>query len=216
MRKHHIKSAIRNYPKPQSSQNPTFVVEDVDREHRREGSAETWCRLTQIMDSSRCHSRSTSSDGALGTNTSPLTRGVVSVSPPPPKYTIQQWHVVLGDTLARADRTTIATNVAREIKEKFKKDYKGVKKCVWIPLAMKELRQRLPKEKFPLSQANPPLCKSDISLVLVRCTPKAMNTCSLAHLLTHLSRQSLLTCCTCYLSHNTKLRRSEVQLVIWQ
>eukprot|EP00977_Amphora_coffeiformis_P026143 scaffold24206_cov250-Amphora_coffeaeformis.AAC.2 len=79
---------------------------------------------------------------------------------------IQQWHVVLGDTHARADRTTIATKLLREIKETFKKTHKGGKKTIWIPLAIEDFRKRLP-------QQFPDIPTEDF-LVLVKCTARAI------------------------------------------
>ena len=79
---------------------------------------------------------------------------------------IRQWHVVLGDTHARADRTTVATRLLREIKEAFKKTHKGGKKSVWIPLAMEEFRTLLPK-RFPG-------VPTEDFRVLVKCTARAM------------------------------------------
>ena len=78
--------------------------------------------------------------------------------------------MVLGDTHARADRTTIATKFLRETKEKYKQTHKGEKRSRWIPLAMDEFRQQLPT-LFPDEQ----VAEDDMGRVLVKCTPKAMD-----------------------------------------
>lgn len=91
----------------------------------------------------------------------------------PPKFIIQDWHVVLGDTHARADRTTKATELLRSVKDKFKKEWKGEKKTTWIPLALQEFNKRLENELFPPSKY-PQISKQELGLVLVRCTPKSM------------------------------------------
>lgn len=85
---------------------------------------------------------------------------------PPPAVTrhIEQWHVVLGDTHARADRTTIATMLLRDIKEEYKIKYKGKVMSTWIPNAIAELKNRLVTEKFPDEAA---VGVDDIGLVLV-------------------------------------------------
>ena len=90
-----------------------------------------------------------------------------------PKFIIQDWHVVLGDTHARADRTTKATELLRSVKDKFKKEWKGEKKSTWIPLALKDFNKRLENELFPASKY-PQISKQELGLVLVRCTPKSM------------------------------------------
>eukprot|EP00977_Amphora_coffeiformis_P028707 scaffold36619_cov283-Amphora_coffeaeformis.AAC.1 len=80
---------------------------------------------------------------------------------------IEPWHIVLGDTHARTDRTTAATHVLRKIKEEFKKKYKGNKKSSWIPLAIHYLYQQLLKE-FP------DVPREEVGRVLVRCTSKSL------------------------------------------
>ena len=62
-----------------------------------------------------------------GVKTANASSSVAAASPSSPLW-IEQWHVVLGDTHARADRTTIATKLLREIKETYKKTHKGGKK----------------------------------------------------------------------------------------
>lgn len=81
---------------------------------------------------------------------------------------------MLGDTHARADRTTKATELLRSIKDRFRREFKGEKKCVWIPLAVTELYKRLRNELFPPSKY-PRIPKEELGLVLVRCTPKSMD-----------------------------------------
>ena len=93
----------------------------------------------------------------------------VSTSKNPPMKIIQQHMVVLGDTHARAGRTTLATTLLRELKDSYRKHYKGGKKSIWIPLAIEEFRRRLP------TLFAPGVCSDEeMGMVVVKCTPKAM------------------------------------------
>jgi hypothetical protein len=82
-------------------------------------------------------------------------------------HVIQEWHVVLGDTQCRADRTTVATELLRKVKSEYKKNCFGKKKKAWIPEAISEF-DRLVKATFPKI---PP---DDNGRVLVKCTKTAM------------------------------------------
>lgn len=92
-------------------------------------------------------------------------------NPPPPRYFIRPWHVVLGDTSCRNDRTTLATKVLRDIKRESRKKYFGQKKGHWVPLAIKELQARLAALSFDGYDNHEP---KDIGRVLIKCTPKAL------------------------------------------
>lgn len=81
---------------------------------------------------------------------------------------------MLGDTHARADRTTIATKFLREIKETYKKKHRGGKKSVWIPLAIEEFRQRLPSFFPDYHDNNIPVDEDDMGRVLIKCTSRAL------------------------------------------
>lgn len=88
------------------------------------------------------------------------------------EHIIQQWHIVLGDTHARSDRTTVATDVLRGVKEKYKKNCKGEKKSSWIPSAIKDLYEQLEKETFS-ARKYPHVPRCEVGLVIVKCTQKA-------------------------------------------
>eukprot|EP00977_Amphora_coffeiformis_P015487 scaffold4522_cov130-Amphora_coffeaeformis.AAC.3 len=87
---------------------------------------------------------------------------------------IQPWFVVLGDTHARADRTTVATNLLRKIKEDYKEKFAGHHKSTWIPKAIRDFNTRL-AAAFPTDEY-PNIDKADMGRVLVKCTPKAKKT----------------------------------------
>lgn len=83
---------------------------------------------------------------------------------------IQPWHVVLGDTHARADRTTTSTIILRNLKEEYKQRFYGQKRSLWIPTAIQDLRHRL-RQEFSNIMAND---VPEHEIVLLKCTGRVM------------------------------------------
>ena len=77
---------------------------------------------------------------------------------------IQPWHIVLGDTHA-ALKTTLATKIVREEKERCKALHRGKGTEYWTPLAEKAWQERLLQE-FPTVNEN------ERGRILIKCTDK--------------------------------------------
>lgn len=84
---------------------------------------------------------------------------------------IQEWHVVLGDNNCRKGRTTIATNILRQVKVQFQSKHSGSRRADWIPMAIDFFYTQL-YERFAHGVAAP---HGQIGQVLLRCTKKAMD-----------------------------------------
>ena len=80
---------------------------------------------------------------------------------------IQEHFVVLADNHARSDRTTIATNILRKIKQMYKERNKNELKSRWIPSAIEEFHKQL-KARFPPTSY--PTIQEEVGLVLVKCS----------------------------------------------
>ena len=101
-----------------------------------------------------------------------------------PFHLIQPYHVVLGDTSCRNQRTTTATQVLRQCKRDTRQRYFGKKTKAWLPLAVEDLERRLQTMDGKLKQQNEKMYYScsfhneyQGSLeprFLIKCTPKAL------------------------------------------
>lgn len=78
---------------------------------------------------------------------------------------IKPCHIVLGDTHA-SNRTTLATEILRDVKEIYKGRYKNRNRNFWIPKAREEFNRRL-QEVFPE--------ESERGRVLIKCTDKTVD-----------------------------------------
>lgn len=87
--------------------------------------------------------------------------------------TIQEWHVVLGDTKAYI-KTTEATKLLRQVKTDFKLQYHGRERYVWIPLAIADFDKRLQEHRFISDDNNNKniVPEDQIGQVLLKCTKK--------------------------------------------
>ena len=105
---------------------------------------------------------------------------------------IQPWHVVLGDTQSggrkRGKTTTRATDLLRHVKQEFKAQHTGKARKGWIPAAKREFERRVRQEFGHLWQGkndNSNNNEDSLGLVLIKCTPKALESGRVAQPFTH-------------------------------
>jgi hypothetical protein len=98
---------------------------------------------------------------------------------------IEEWHVILGDTQCggRKRRTTVATQMLRQVKDEYKRSNPGKRKDEWIPSAIATFRNRVNKE-FGITKY-PTVPKDDVGLVFVKGTKKAVASKRVASPFTH-------------------------------